>query len=80
MSNQHGRSGRAMTSLTGVSAGKQVRVFAIDGGHKLRSRLAGMGLIPGAKLKVIKSDPLIIVVNGVRMVLGRGMACKINVR
>ena len=66
-------------SLINVSTGKQVRIFAIEGGCKLRSRLAGMGLLPGVELKVIKNNPFIIGVNGSRLVLGRGMACKINV-
>lgn len=70
--------GRAIP-LTGVDPGKQVQVFTIEGGRKLRARLAAMGLIPGVKLTVIKNDPLIIAMNDSRLVLGRGMACKITV-
>ncbi len=71
------RSGQRL--LADIRSGQQVRIFAIEGGHKLRSRLAAMGLFPGVEVKIIKDDPFVIAVHGSRLVLGRGIACKISV-
>jgi Fe2+ transport system protein FeoA len=38
-----------------------------------------MGLFPGVEVKIIKDDPFVIAVHGSRLVLGRGIACKISV-
>jgi len=68
--------------LSAVAVGQRVRVRTIDAGGGLEARLAAMGLLPGVELEVIRnpmSGPFIIEVKGTRLVLGRGMARKIEV-
>ena len=48
----------------------------------MRSRLAALGLLPGAELEVIQNSgqgPFVIAVKGSRIVIGRGMAARIAV-
>jgi ferrous iron transport protein A len=49
------------------------------GGKNFRLRIAPMGFVAGAKIKVLKNDvgPLIVKVNNSRLALGRGQAAKI---
>lgn len=68
--------------LTMVQQGLKVRLVGIDAGRNLQSRLADLGLIPGVEIDVIINSfrgPFIVGVKGSRVVLGRGMAAKINV-
>jgi ferrous iron transport protein A len=54
----------------------------LNGGQCLRQRLADMGLIRGAKVRIIKNEmggPVIISIGDGRLALGRGMALKIMV-
>jgi len=70
------RSGLPLTPLAAVHSGGQVRLVSILAGHDLRSRLAGMGLLPGMKLTVVRNTgggPLVISVHNTRLALGRGM-------
>ena len=65
-----------------VNRGQKVRLVAINAGRSLQARLASMGLIPGVEIEVINNSskgPFIVAVNGVRLMLGRGMAHKIEV-
>ena len=70
-------------SLSMISPGERVRLIAIWGGHAVRKRLAELGLTPGTVLWVVQADiygPLIVAVkNDARLVLGRGIAHKIQV-
>jgi Fe2+ transport system protein FeoA len=53
-----------------------------EGGRQLRSRLAALGLLPGAELEVIQNSgqgPFVVAVKGSRIVIGRGMAARIAV-
>jgi ferrous iron transport protein A len=58
-------------------------MIAIQGGHTIRKRLSDLGLTPGTVLQIVQANahgPLIIAVkNDARLVLGRGMAHKIQV-
>ena len=68
--------------LSMVNTGKKVRLLAVRAGRGLRARLAEMGLVPGAELVVIRNShhgPFIVSVKDTRLVLGRGMAHKIEV-
>ncbi|MCK9275849.1 MAG: ferrous iron transport protein A [Syntrophales bacterium] len=68
--------------LTIVKQGKRVRLVSVEAGRDLKSRLAAMGLIPGAEIDVLRNanhGPFIISVLGSRIMLGRGMAMKIMV-
>jgi len=69
--------------LSRVDAGKKIIIQDIDGGRGIRSKLYSMGLIPGAKLTVLRgncSGPIMVAVKDSRLAIGRGMAQKIIVR
>lgn len=69
--------------LTMVTQGAHVRLMAISSGHRLRKRLADLGLTPGTCARVVRYDghgPLILAVkNDSRLAIGRGMAEKMLV-
>lgn len=68
--------------LTMISEGKKAILRSIEGGRQLRSRLAALGMLPGAELEVIQNSgqgPFVIAVKGSRIVIGRGMAARIAV-
>ncbi len=68
--------------LTMILEGKKAVLRSIEGGRQLRSRLAALGLLPGAELEVIQNSgqgPFVIAVKGSRIVIGRGMASRIAV-
>lgn len=68
--------------LTSVNEGKTAVLQSIEGGRQLRSRLAALGLLPGAELEVIQNSghgPFVVAVKGSRIVIGRGMAARIVV-
>lgn len=70
-------------SLSQVPAGSRVHLASIDAGLGLRSRLAALGLVTGAELRVIANSlwgPFIVAVRESRIILGRGMAEKIKVK
>lgn len=58
-------------------------VFALRGGHEFVSRLAALGFIPGAPIKVVQNfgvGPLIVRIRDTRIALGREEAHKVRVR
>ena len=66
-----------------AAVGQEVVLAAVDGGAKLQHRLAEMGLMPGARFKIINNSqpgPFIILVKDTRLVLGRGMVHAVTVR
>jgi ferrous iron transport protein A len=73
-------SGRAHA---GPSKGyRRGHLFHSDRGHRLEHRLNHMGLVPGARVKVMQNNapgPVIVAVKGSRLCLGRGIACKVMV-
>jgi Fe2+ transport system protein FeoA len=65
-----------------VRPGTRVKVRGVGAGSGLKSRLAAMGLLPGSVLEVVRNHmhgPLIVQIKESRLVLGRGMALKIDV-
>jgi ferrous iron transport protein B len=68
--------------LTSLYEGEQAFVVEIRGGRGLRVRLASMGLVPGAKIKVLRNRAGLLIVSsgGTRLAMGRGQADKILVR
>jgi ferrous iron transport protein A len=66
-----------------VSPGETVQLVEIQGGHRLKKRLADLGLNAGMTVRVVRNDstgPLILAVkHDSRLALGRGMAYKIQV-
>jgi Fe2+ transport system protein FeoA len=69
-------------NLDSVPAGGRVYFRNAQGGCQFRSRLASMGLVPGTPIEVLRNHgkgSCILCVRGCRIVLGRGMASKIEV-
>ena len=69
-------------SLGRVSPGHQVTLRRIHGGGGLSARLVSMGLLPGTTLEVCRNlrfGPVMVRVRGQRLVLGRGMAERMEV-
>ncbi len=68
--------------LNFAPVGVDLRVIGIRGGPGCHGRLADMGLVPGAELRVLHGHghgPVLIDLKGSRVALGRGMAHKIMV-
>lgn len=69
--------------LSLVSVGRSVVLQRVRAGRGLTSRLAAMGLVPGATVHVHRNDrngPVVLGVHGARLMLGRGMAEKMAVQ
>lgn len=72
-----------LRKLSKVTSGQQVELVRVESGQAMQSRLAAMGLVPGTCFKVIRNDsrgPCVLGLKGTRLVLGRGMAERIEVR
>ena len=67
--------------VTSLGEGEEGVIHSISGGLGLISRLAGMGVVPGTEIKVLRKSrgPVIVLVNNTRVALGRGQASKILV-
>lgn len=63
--------------LSMVTSGETVELIHIQGGRKLRKRLADLGLNVGMTVRVMQGDttgPMIVAVKGdTRLALGRGI-------
>ena len=72
-----------MMALDSVEVRNQVRVMAIDGGHRVRSHLNTLGIHVGDWLTVVERapfrGPVLVEINGTRLALGRGVAAKVQV-
>lgn len=71
-----------LLSLADLQAGKRATVRELRAGRAVESRLASLGMTPGAALEVVQNygrGPLIVTVRGTRIALGRGEAVKILV-
>ena len=68
--------------LSLIKAGENVKLISIAGGQQLQARMLALGLLPGTSMEVLKNrsdGPVIIIVKGSRLVLGRGMSQDIMV-
>ena len=68
--------------LTDAQRNIKLRLSLIKGGEVLKKRLTEMGLIPGEIITKIESSvngPVILLVKGAKIAIGRGMADKIMV-
>jgi ferrous iron transport protein A len=71
-----------MVPLERLGPGEIGFVGVLDGGHRLVSRLAALGFTPGAPITVVRNHgagPLIVLVRGAQIALGRGEARRIKV-
>ena len=68
--------------LSSAKSGVNVKLVAISADRSSISKLSFMGLIQGAEFTIIRNDqegPVIVAIKNSRFVLGRGLACKIEV-
>ena len=67
--------------ITDLAEGEEGIVYHLSGGTSLMSRLAGMGIVPGAKIKVLRNSGRLVIVfaSDTRVALGRGQAEQIQV-
>ena len=68
--------------LTALPPGGEGVVVKISGGRGLSRRLLEMGLTPGTLVKVLVNSrgPIIVLVRGVSIALGRGIASRVIVK
>jgi ferrous iron transport protein A len=72
--------GYPLNSLSDAPAGRRFLVRQLRGGKDFVSRMAAMGFTTGVEVQVIQNygrGPLITLVRGVRVALGRGEAQKV---
>lgn len=68
--------------LSSISAGKTVKVVAIDAGHSLKNRLAALGVLTNSVFRVLRNEgagQMIVGIKNSKVVLGRGASGKIMV-
>jgi ferrous iron transport protein A len=71
-----------MGSLDEVPAGKRTLVRKLRGGKEFVNRMAALGFTVGAEVQIVQNyrrGPLIALVRGSRVALGRGEALKVMV-
>lgn len=69
-------------TLNMAAPNQEVRIIAIQGGFKMKQRLADLGLNQGVTIRVVNDSghgALILAVKDSRLAIGRGMANKIIV-
>jgi ferrous iron transport protein A len=69
--------------LSELRPGQTSTVVACGGAHGLISRLAAMGFTPGSQVTVVSNypgTPVLVVVHGSRVALGRSEAALVSVR
>jgi len=67
----------APTTLAQAQSGCTYRVVGINGGRGVRVRLAGMGILPGQTIRVLRANsvgPVTIAVRTGKLALGRGIS------
>ncbi len=71
-----------LTVITDLREGDEGVISSIDGGSSLTSRLAGMGMVAGARFRIaqISGGLVVVSVGSTRIALGRGEASKIAAR
>jgi DtxR family Mn-dependent transcriptional regulator len=69
--------------ITDIKEGQRGTIVSILGGRRATKRLADLGLTPGTEFKVLRKiqryGPIEIEVRGSNIVLGRGIALKIQI-
>jgi ferrous iron transport protein A len=69
--------------LSALQAGEYGTIIDLAAGKSVLSRMASLGFTPGAHVSVVQNfgrGPLIALVRGARIALGRGEARRIRVR
>jgi ferrous iron transport protein B len=70
-----------LLSITSLEEGEEGIVYSLTGGKGLVSRLAGMGIVPGIRIKILRNigSLIIVLASDTRIALGKGQANKILV-
>ena len=69
-----------MIPLAMVREGGEVKIYCVNCGKKLKTRLCDLGIYEGSEVKVIKNDitsPILLKIKDSKLILGRGQAHKI---
>ena len=69
-------------TICDLTTGQSATILEFTGGQAVNKRLASLGFTPGVSVSVIRnyrSGPLIVMVRGTQVALGRGEAKKIIV-
>lgn len=70
-----------LLSITSLEEGEEGIVYSLAGGKNLVGRLAGMGIVPGIRIKILRNigGLIIVLASDTRIALGKGQAKKILV-
>jgi ferrous iron transport protein A len=72
-----------ITTLDRIQTNRSVRVVDVIGGWGLRSHISQLGIHPGDILTVLRhaamGGPILIMIHGSQIAIGRGMASHITV-
>jgi len=70
-----------MSPLSSCRKGDRVVIRQVCGGAGVRSKMEAMGFLPGERLMVVNAcgGPMLVILHGSRVGIGRGMAGKIFV-
>ncbi len=62
-------------------AGNNAFIIAVDAGHKARTRLESLGIIPGVEVDVVSNTngPMLVSIGESRVMVERGVAEKVIV-
>jgi len=74
--------GSSVIPLGAATMGQVVSLVGGEGGGRLQLRLAEMGLVPGARFRVLargSHGPFIISLRDMRLILGHGMIHRLRV-
>ena len=66
--------------LVELAAGGKARVVGLSGGKDFADRVPSLGFVPGAEITMLRNlsrGPVLVLVRGTRIALGRGEAGKI---
>lgn len=69
--------------LSDIANGKKAIVKEVSGGKNFVTRMAALGVLPGAEIEMVRNPrhgPLIIKIKGSYLALGRGEAAKVLVQ
>jgi len=78
----HVREGEDIEHAGPVKTYRRAHMYHTDRGHRFEHRLKHMGLVPGARIEVVKnslSGPVIVRVGETRLGLARGVASRIMI-
>ena len=69
--------------LCNLQVGRTGKVVELQGGHGFNTRMAALGFTPGTDVAMIQNfgrGPIIVMVRGTRIALGRGEAAHVRIQ